>query len=86
MYHVNVHAKMRIFNIFNQLKHIPSKALVAQCVQPFMLHIQFKKCPCCLVDFRGQGPYNRDKMWRGKRVGLTGGHEDETLDWGTNYA
>ena len=35
MYHANFHTKMIIVNIFNQLKHIPSKALVAQWVHPF---------------------------------------------------
>ena len=31
----NVHTKMISFNIFNQLKHIPLKTLVAQWVHPF---------------------------------------------------
>ena len=35
MFHANFHTKMIIFNICNQLKHIPSKALVAQWVHPF---------------------------------------------------
>ena len=34
MYRSNFHTKMIIFNIFNQLKHIPSKALVAQWEHP----------------------------------------------------
>ena len=33
----NFHTKLIIFDIFNQLKHIPSKALVAQWVHPLSL-------------------------------------------------
>ena len=36
MYHANFCTKMIIFNIFNQLKHIPLKALVAQWVHPLI--------------------------------------------------
>ena len=35
MYHSNFHTKTIFFTISNQLKHIPSKTLVAQWVQPF---------------------------------------------------
>ena len=34
MYHTNVDTKMMVFNILNQLKHIPLKALVAQWIHP----------------------------------------------------
>ena len=37
MYHSNLYAKMTIQYIFNQLKHILLKALVAQWVHPFMV-------------------------------------------------
>ena len=36
MYHSNVYTEI-ISNIFNQLKNIPSKALVAQWVHPFTI-------------------------------------------------
>ena len=35
MYHSNSQSKMRIFNIFYQIKHISLKALVTQWVHPF---------------------------------------------------
>ena len=35
MYHLNVHTRIIIFDIINQLQHIALKALVAQRVQPF---------------------------------------------------
>ena len=37
MYHANFHTKIIIFNSFNQLKYIPSNALVAQWVHPLKL-------------------------------------------------
>ena len=36
MYHSNFHTKIILFNIFNQLKHIPLKALVAEWIHPFI--------------------------------------------------
>ena len=35
MYRVNIHTRLIMFDISNQSKHIPSKALVAQWVHPF---------------------------------------------------
>ena len=40
----NFHKMKIIFNIFNQLKHIPSKALVAQWVPHSRLTPSFWKC------------------------------------------
>ena len=39
MYHLNFHTEIIISYIFNKLKHILSKALVAQWVHPFTLYI-----------------------------------------------
>ena len=42
MYHSNIHTKIVFLYIFYQLKHIPSKALVAQWVHLFRLVIYVK--------------------------------------------
>ena len=43
MHQPNFHTKMTIFDIFIQIKHIPSKAMVAQWVHHFMRN----QCVCC---------------------------------------
>ena len=40
MYHAHFHTKLIIFDIFNQLKHIPSQTLVAQLVHPLTYQIR----------------------------------------------
>ena len=50
MYHSNFHTTMMIFNILNKLKHISSKALVAQCVHPFRnAYFLSSTCYCTLI-------------------------------------
>ena len=57
MYHANVHTNMMIFNIFNQLKHIPLESLVTQWVKPFTPRFLcfFLACITCSHGFNTDG-------------------------------